>query len=74
MSGLLGHTLEEISGTLSHTSVDVGLKSQLNEPENGRRGTHFRCLDVIMEVVAEGLDVGDTIITALGCQVSREED
>lgn len=74
MSGLLGHTLEEISGTLSHTSVDVGLKSQLNEPENGRRVTHFRCLDVIMEVVAEGLDVGDTIIAALRCQVSREED
>ena len=29
MSGLLGHTLEEISGTLSHTSVDVGLKKSI---------------------------------------------
>lgn len=35
---------------------------------------YLRCLDVVVEVVTESLDVGDAIVAALGGQVSREQN
>jgi hypothetical protein len=31
-------------------------------------------LDVVVEVIAEGLDVRDDLYSSLGCQMAREQD
>jgi hypothetical protein len=36
--------------------------------------TYLRSLDMVMEVVTEGLNVRDNLISSLAGQVSREED
>jgi hypothetical protein len=51
-------TLQKVGGALAHAGVYVRL---------GR-------LDVVVEVVAEGLDVGDDVGHALRREVAREED
>lgn len=51
-------TLEEISSSLSHSRVDVGL----------------RCLDVVVEIITKSLDVRNDIGHSLRSKVSREED
>lgn len=51
-------TLEEISSSLSHSRVDVCL----------------RCLDVVVEIITESLDVRNDIGHALRSKVSREKD
>jgi hypothetical protein len=50
--------LQEISGAPAHAAVDVG----------------FAGLDVVVEVVAEGLDVRDNFLAARGGEVAGEED
>lgn len=50
--------LQEIGGAPAHAAVDVG----------------FAGLDVVVEVVAEGLDVGDDFFAARWGQVAGEED
>lgn len=52
------HTLEKIGCPLAH--------SRVNERLGG--------LDVVVEVVAEGLDVGDDFGSSCSCQMAREED
>jgi hypothetical protein len=56
--GLSCHTLEEVSCPLSHPGVDKGLGS----------------LDVVVEVVSEGLDVGDDLCSSLHSQMAWEEN
>jgi len=50
--------LQEVGGAPAHAAVDVG----------------FAGLDVVVEVVAEGLDVGDDFFAARWGQVAGEED
>lgn len=50
--------LEEVCRSLSHSRVDVC----------------FRCFDMVVEVVAECLDVRDDMFHALGRKVAGEED
>jgi hypothetical protein len=50
--------LQEIGGAPAHAAVDVG----------------FAGLDVVVEVVAEGLDVRDDFFAARWGQVAGEED
>ena len=50
-------TLEEVCGPLAHSCVDESLGS----------------LDVVMEVVAEGLNVRDNLIAPLLGEMAREE-
>ena len=52
------HTLEEVGSPSSHSRMDVSLGS----------------LDVIVEVVAEGLDVRDDLVPPLRSQMTREKD
>lgn len=35
---------------------------------------YLRCLDMIMEVVTEGLDMGDVLVAALWCEMAREKN
>lgn len=56
--GLAALTLEEVGGSLAHSGVDVCLGG----------------LDVVVEVVAEDLDMGDVFVAALGSQVTGEEN
>lgn len=51
------HTLEEVCGPLAHSCVDEGLGS----------------LDVVMEVIAEGLNVRNNLIAPLFGEMTREE-
>lgn len=51
-------TLKEICCALAHTRVDVGLRG----------------LDVVMEVIAEGLDVRDDLGHSLRSKMPREEN
>lgn len=55
---MLVHTLEEVSRPLAHPRVDKRL---------GR-------LNVVMEVVTEGLNVRDDFVSSLLCQMAREKD
>jgi hypothetical protein len=50
--------LQEVGSTPAHAAVDVG----------------FASFDVVVEVIAESLDVRDDFFTASGCKVAREED
>lgn len=50
--------LQEVRGPSPHTRVDVG----------------FAGFDVVVEVVAEGLDVGDGFLALGGGEVAGEED
>ena len=53
-----GPTLEEIRGALAHTRVDISLG----------------CLDVVVEVVSECLDMRNDFALPLRRQVPGEED
>ena len=50
--------LQEIGGAPAHAAVDVG----------------FAGLDVVVEVVAESLDVRDDFLAARGCKVAGEQN
>lgn len=50
--------LQEVGGASAHAAVDVG----------------FACFDVVVEVVAESLDVRDDFFAAGGGEVAGEED
>ena len=50
--------LQEVSSTPTHTTVDVG----------------FARFDVVVEVVAESLDVRDDFLAACGCKVAGEQN
>ena len=50
--------LQEVRGPSPHARVDVGLAG----------------LDVVVEVVAEGLDMGDGLLALGGGEVAGEED
>lgn len=50
--------LQEVGGASAHAAVNVG----------------FTGFDVVVEVVAESLDVRDDFFAAGGCEVAREED
>jgi len=54
---MVQHTLKEVCSPLAHSCVNEGLGS----------------LDVVMEVVAEGLDVRDNLIAPLLGEMAREE-
>ena len=47
-------------------SIRVGTKP--------RNGTHLRRLDVIVEVVSKGLNMGDIFDSSLWCKMSWEQD
>lgn len=68
-------TLEEICCPLTHSGVDECLhKSVSNGVLTWAVQTYLGRLDMVVEVVAEGLDVGDVLIAALRSQVTREEN
>ena len=52
------HTLEEVGSPLAHPRVDES----------------FGRLDMVMEVVAESLDVGDDLVSSLVRQVAGKQD
>lgn len=39
-----------------------------------RLEAYLRCFDVVVEIVAEGLNVGDVCVAALRSEVAREKD
>lgn len=51
-------TLQEIRGAATHSGVNVRL---------GR-------FDVVVEVIAEGLDVADNVLSSLPCKVSGKQN
>jgi hypothetical protein len=50
--------LQEVSGTPTHTAVNIS----------------FARFDVVVEVVAESLNVGDDFFASCGCKVAWEKD
>lgn len=69
--------MQEVCGSLSHPSVNVGLSwvsNQSDHLDEWYKSTHLRSFDVVVEVVAEGLDVRNVLVTALRSQVTREKD
>jgi len=67
--------LKEISCSPTHSRMDVCLKLWVWKPQRYQNlETNLRGLNVIVEVVAEGLDVRYNLIPSLASQVSCKED
>jgi hypothetical protein len=69
-------TLEEVCCPLTHSSVDICLYrvSALEKGNHDIIEAYLGRLDVVMEIVTEGLDVRDIFVASLRSQVSREKD
>lgn len=69
-------TLEEVCCPFTHSSVDICLYrvSDLEKRNNDIIEAYLGRLDVVMEIVTEGLDVRDIFVASLRSQVSREKD
>lgn len=70
-------TLKKIRSPPSHSRMDIGLiyvNALENEAIHVLSGPNLRCFDVIVEIVAEGLNVRNSLLPPLQGQMARKQN